>query len=231
MSETSVAHNDPSVVILIPAYNEVQTIGNLIRDIKARTGYDVVVIDDLSTDGTVTAARNAGAIVLPHTLRSGAWCAIRTGFRYAAKYGYNIAVTMDGDGQHPPVYIQSLIEPVASNRTDVAIGSCTCRASTARKIAWKFFRNFSMLKINDLTSGFRAYSQDAVRSLLSVSTSLYDYQDIGVLLDLNRQGFKISEISIEMCKRISGHSRIFSSWFAVFKYLMVTWVLCLSKFK
>ncbi len=220
-----------SLVVLIPALNEVLTIGRIVRDVKAAVNGDVVVIDDASTDGTAEAARAAGAVVLPHTLRSGAWGAMRTGFRYAAAHGYEIAVTMDADGQHPADSVLSVVAPVESNQADVVIGSCLHRGSPARKFAWAFFRKLAMLEIKDLTSGFRAYNRDAICALISADTGLLDYQDIGVLLCLQKRGLKISETPVKMCPRISGHSRVFSSWFAVFQYLVFTGILCLSKLK
>ena len=226
-------HNYTSTtMIIIPAFNEVQTIGSLIVEIKAANKeQQVIVVDDASTDGTREAALQAGAVVLSHTLHSGAWGAIRTGFRYAIKHGCQIAVTMDADGQHLPSSLESVIAPVKSNQADVVIGACPFRASKARIIAWTFFRKLSMLEINDMTSGLRAYSHEAVYSLLSGRTSLLDYQDIGVLLYLRQKNFTILEIPVTMSQRISGHSKIFSTWFAVFQYLMLTGILCLSKLK
>ena len=88
------------VIILIPAKNEVNTVGKVISEIKARFIVTVVVIDDASTDETTNVARVAGAIVLQLPFSLGAWGAIQTGLRYALKHGFNIAITMDADGQH-----------------------------------------------------------------------------------------------------------------------------------
>lgn len=220
-----------SLVVLIPAFNESATIRGLVREIRQIVEADVVVIDDTSTDNTAEAARSAGALVLSHPLRSGAWGAIRTGLRYAARHGYEIAVTMDGDGQHLPNCIGEIVLPVAGKESDVVIGSCTHRASFARKFAWSFFRRLTMLGIDDLTSGFRAYNRKAIYALIREDTSLLDYQDIGVLLLLQKKGLVISEIPISMCPRVSGHSRVFSSWFAVCRYLAHTGIICLSKLK
>jgi len=222
---------EKTTVVIIPAYNEAETIGTLVRQLKQRITDHVIVVDDSSTDSTVTAARASGAVVLPHTIRTGAWGAIRTGFQYAIKQGYQIAVTMDADGQHLPDAVPAICDHVSAGRSDIAIGSCPFRASLARRIAWAFFRKISRLEINDLTSGFRAYNQQAFSALASIETSLLDYQDVGVLIFLQKKGFTITEIPVTMCQRISGHSRIFSSWAAVFRYLVLTGVLCFSKFK
>ncbi len=234
---TNDCHNSPSTVIIIPAFNEANTVGILVKKLKTKNigqeegAVAVVVVDDASTDGTAKAAMAEGAVVLPHTLHSGAWGAIRTGFRYAIKYGYRIAVTMDADGQHIPSSIKPIVDPVKLNQADVVIGACPFRASTARRITWTFFRKFAMLEINDITSGLRAYNHDAICSLMSSRTTLLDYQDIGVLIYLQKKKFTILEIPVKMRQRTYGHSKIFSSWFAVFKYLVLTGILCLSKLR
>ncbi len=221
----------PSAVILIPAFNESATIADLVRLIRKTVTADVVVIDDACTDDTARDALDAGATVLSHPLRAGAWGAIRTGFRYADRHGYDIAVTMDADGQHLPQYIERIVEPVRNGSSDVVIGAYCPRAGRARRSAWAFFRNLTKLGINDLTSGFRAYNRNAIRELLRGDTCLLDYQDIGVLLHLKKSGITVSEIPVNMCLRVSGHSRIFSSWLAVTGYLLHTGVLCISKLK
>ena len=220
-----------NMVILIPALNEMATIGHLVREIRQRVTCHVVVIDDGSQDDTAAVAMAAGAMVLPHTLCAGAWAAIRTGFRYARQKGYDIVVTMDADGQHLPEYIETIVEPVRSGKTDVVIGACLCRASAARQMAWWSFRKLSRLRIQDLTSGFRAYNRNAFSVLSANETALLDYQDVGVLMLLKKKRVSILEIPVPMCLRVSGHSRIFSTWLAVFRYLLLTGILCLSKLR
>ena len=220
-----------ALVVLMPALNEVLTIGRVVREVRTVVSSEVVVIDDASTDGTAEAAREAGATVLPLTLRLGAWGAIRTGVCYAFKHGYQVAVTMDADGQHIADSIQAVVAPIESNRADVVIGSCIHRGGLARKSAWFFFRGLTRLGVNDLTSGLRAYNRAGISALMSSETTLFDYQDIGVLLYLKKTGLRIAEAPVSMCSRISGHSRVFSSWWAVLQYLLVSGVLCLSKIK
>ncbi len=226
---------DPStihaMVAIIPARNEVASVADVVRRIKRTIPCDVVVIDDASTDGTGDAARTAGATVLSLLIQQGAWGAIRTGFRYALLHGYEIAVTLDADGQHDPGAIESISDPIRANRADVVIGSCPGRGSAARKLAWSFFRRLTMLGVTDLTSGFRAYNRPSIVALASSGTSLLDYQDIGVLIYLKEKGFVVSEAPVCMEDRMEGHSRIFSTWWSVLKYLALTCVLCISKIK
>ncbi len=217
------------LAVLIPALNEEKNIREVIQGVRKAVAGEIVVIDDASSDSTARVARQEGAKVLPLLLRLGAWGATRTGIRYASRHRFEIAVTMDADGQHLPGSIVALIDPIQSNQADVVIGSCTERGSIPRKLSWLFFRKMTGLDVRDLTSGFRAYNAAAISTLMTADTALLDYQDIGVLLALNKAGFRILEVPVRMCPRSSGHSRVFSSWWDVFRYLMFTLILCFAK--
>ena len=217
------------LAVLIPALNEQENIREVIQGVRKVTTSEIVVIDDASTDSTAEFARREGARVLPLIMGLGAWGATRTGIRYANQHEFEIAITMDADGQHLPDSIDTLIAPILSNRADVVIGSCTERGSIPRKLSWLFFRKITRLDIRDLTSGFRAYNAASMSALMTADTALLDYQDIGVLLALSKAGFRIMEVPVEMCPRKNGHSRVFSSWWDVFRYLVITLILCMSK--
>jgi glycosyltransferase involved in cell wall biosynthesis len=217
------------LAVLIPALNEEKNIREVIQGVRKAITGEIVVIDDASSDSTARVAREEGAKVLPLLLPLGAWGATRTGIRYANQHQFEIAVTIDADGQHQPESIAALIAPILSNQADVVIGSCTERGSISRKLSWLFFRKITGLGVRDLTSGFRAYNAAAISKLMTSDTALLDYQDIGILLALNKAGFRILEVPVIMCPRSSGHSRVFSSWWDVFRYLVITLILCLSK--
>ncbi len=220
---------DLSTLVIIPAKNEKATVGDIIRSIKAEVDCEVVVVDDQSTDGTIEEARSAGAQILPLSLHLGAWGAMQTGLRYAENHGYQTAVTIDADGQHPVSHIRALLEPIESGEADVVIGSCTERGSAARRVAWTMLRWMSGLRIRDLTSGFRAYNRAALTLLASREAALIDHQDIAVLLLLQNAGFRIVENEVPMCPRKNGSSRIFNSWWVVMKYMLQTSILCVAK--
>jgi glycosyltransferase involved in cell wall biosynthesis len=221
---------ESSVAILIPAWNEETTVADVVNRILQVGLYDVIVINDASTDRTAERAVKAGATVLNLTVNLGAWGATQTGIRFALKKGYRQVITMDADGQHLSSAITHLLEPITMGQADVVIGSCTERGSYARKIAWRFFRGMTGLDIEDLTSGFRAYDLPAMKMLASKKATLLEYQDIGVLLLLMHSGLRIQEIQVPMRPRISGSSKIFSSWFKVAEYLLLNMVLCTSHF-
>jgi hypothetical protein len=220
---------DDQVIVIIPAHNEGDTVADVVRGIKGFRAAEVVVVDDASTDHTIAAARAAGAHVLPLPLQLGAWGAMQTGLRYAYKKGKTIVVTMDADGQHNPEHIVPLLHEFQRHNSDVVIGSCPRRASWQRHLAWKFFRLATGINLDDLTSGFRLYGTQAIKLLASPEATLLDYQDIGVLLLLQKNKLTTLEVPVTMNHRVVGHSRIFFSWFAVCKYLAYSALLSLSR--
>ncbi|MBK1718863.1 glycosyltransferase family 2 protein [Thiocystis violacea] len=218
-----------SIAVLIPAHNEAATLGAIVRDVRCLWGHPVVVIDDCSSDATAEVALAAGATLLPLPLRLGAWGAIQTGLRYARRQGYRLAITLDADGQHEPAYLGALVAPVRDGQANVVIGAFPARASPARRIAWRYFRWLTGLDLEDITSGFRAYDQAAMRLLASSEATLLDYQDVGVLLTLHRHGLRVIEVPAPMQPRAQGVSRVFKSWWSVGNYMLQTSVLCLAR--
>jgi len=218
-------------IIIIPARNESSTIGNIVKKIKQITSYEVIVVDDASEDNTLEKAREEGAVTLSLAIQLGAWGATRTGFRYALQNNYDYIITMDADGQHYTQSIHLLMTAMQSSDSDVIIGSSTQRGNQYKKLAWYIFRKISLLNIIDITSGLRIYNQSAIKVLLTDDTALFNYQDIGVLLTLKNNGFRISEVPVNMACRSIGNSKIFNSWFAILKYLMYTFILCIVKIK
>lgn len=213
-------------LVVMPARDEAATIGPIVRAL-IEIGLDVLVVDDQSSDGTEPIARQAGAQVMRPMLPLGAWGAMQAGIRYALACGYTAVVTMDADGQHGVEQLPALME--ARDSADMIIGAFPDRASSARRIAWQWFRWISRLELTDLTSGFRHYNRRAMAVLASPEATLLDYQDLGTLLLLQRCGLRIREVPVSMQSRMAGKSRIFSSWFKVGRYMAVTTLLCLSR--
>lgn len=215
------------VLIVIPARNEAETIGSLVRSLLDAGWCDVIVVNDQSTDATESVASEAGAKVLSPVLALGAWGAMQTGIRWALRHGYERVVTIDADGQHEPAYIPALLE--AANCADVVIGAFPERGSRLRRIAWRWFRAITGFSIEDLTSGFRCYNRHACKILAADEATLLDYQDLGVLLMLRRAGLSISEVPVAMYPRATGPSRIFASWSRVARYMLESTLLCLAR--
>jgi len=221
----------PPAVILIPAYNEADIIADVIADIRRYKDLPIIVIDDASTDETVARSRNAGATVISLPAQLGAWGATQTGLRYALRHGYELAISMDADGQHEAASLAELILPVAQGSADVSIGACTNRGSLLRKFAWVMLKKTSGLSLEDVTSGFRVYNRQAIQELASWRATLLDYQDIGVLLLLQSRGLRIVDVKVSMQRRMNGGSRVFHSWLMVTYYMCQALLLGLTKRK
>lgn len=217
------------LVVLIPAKNEAATVSQVIQEIRSLFLGEIVIIDDASTDNTAKVARAAGATVISLVYSLGAWGAIQTGMRYALKHGYQSVITMDADGQHQAESLPRLYAPLEKEQADVVIGAFPQRGSLARQFAWSLFRSLSGLTLEDLTSGLRAYNRKAIRLLASQKATLLDYQDMGVLLLIQHAGLRVREEPVTMNQRLNGHSRVFSSWWVVGKYMLHTLTLSLAR--
>ena len=216
------------IAIIIPAMNEERSIAKVIDGLRAHFDFPIIVVDDASTDDTRQIAEKRGAIVLPHILNLGAWRATQTGLRYAINKGFDSVITCDADGQHPAQAVESLLGQ-ANDSDALVIGSCLARGSTGRHIAWRVFKRLSGLNVSDLTSGLRLYRRPAMAVLASRQATMFEYQDVGVLLMLQKLNMSCSEVSVNMQERKDGISRIFHSWGAVISYLLYTGILSISR--
>jgi glycosyltransferase involved in cell wall biosynthesis len=229
MADNPITDAQAKAAVLIPTFNEADSIGTVIAEIRQSTSFDIFVIDDASTDSTIHESISAGANVIPLASQLGAWGATQAGMRYVLRHGYTLAITMDADGQHEAESIQALVEPVKNGLADVSIGACTKRGSPLRQVAWVLMKNASGLTMEDITSGFRVYNAKALRELARWRATLLDYQDIGVLLLLQSKGIKIVDVKVPMRQRQNGKSRVFHSWATVAYYMCQTLMLGLSK--
>jgi glycosyltransferase involved in cell wall biosynthesis len=219
----------PICLVVMPARDEAPTVGSVVEGVRRTLTCRVLVVDDASTDATAQAARAAGATVLRLPLGLGAWGATQAGIRYALRNGFSEVITLDADGQHLPDSVPILRAARERSRANVVIGTCVGRLSRAKRIAWRYLRLLTGLKLTDFTSGLRLYDADAIEVLAGREASLLDYQDVGVLMLLARSGLKIAETPVEMLPRREGHSRVFASWPVVARYMVHTTVLCLAQ--
>jgi glycosyltransferase involved in cell wall biosynthesis len=210
--------NQPKVLIIIPAYNEAETIPELLEQIRSlNQNWDVLVVNDASKDTTEFLARQSGlaeVVSLPFNLGIGG--AVQTGFKYAVRKNYDIALQFDGDGQHPAGQILSLIQMVVTGEADVVIGSRFNRKNTGikthfmRRTGIKIFEWFSFLlirqRITDHTSGFRAYNRKAFTFLASNYPT--DYPEPEVVILLGKNNFVMKETFTQMHERKGGVSSI-----------------------
>lgn len=114
---------DSRIFIIVPAYNEEASIADVINDLKEHGYYNIIIIDDGSTDRTGRIARENNTLVLSHPINLGQGSAIQTGLEYAISLGADIIITFDSDGQHMASDIKDLIKPVIDGKADISLGS------------------------------------------------------------------------------------------------------------
>ena len=196
------------VSVVIPALNEEVAIGTIVKKIlELYPGFEVIVVDDGSSDGTSRVAEAAGARVMRHPYNIGNGAAVKTGIRSASG---DYVVLMDGDGQHAPEDIKQLLAEAA--RYDMVVGARDPRgqASLGRRIAnWCYNRLASYVgkfPVKDLTSGFRVFKRDTVLRFLYLFPNTFSYPTTSTLVYL-RSGLTIKYVPIDVKKRI-GKSKI-----------------------
>jgi hypothetical protein len=218
----------PRILVVIPAYQEERTIGGLVRSLRERTPYDVLVVDDGSTDRTSETAREAGAIVLDLPCNLGIGGAVQTGFLYARDLGYDVVVRIDGDGQHEVEDIPKVLEPILAGGADAVIGSrflgeTEYRGSIPRIFGIRFFRLLVNVttgyRVTDPTSGFFAIN----RRLVEFYSDHYpsDYPEVDAYILMHRLGARALEVPVRMYDRVEGKSSI-TTFRAVYYMLKVT---------
>jgi len=200
---------DPTVSVVIPAYNEAQNIGEIVSRIRNRyPDFEVIVEDDGSTDGTAQIAASAGATVYRHPYNIGNGAAVKTGIR---KAGGETLVLMDGDGQHDPEDIAALLRFLPEY--DMAVGARSIRdqASLQRAIGNMAYNRFASyvanFSIKDLTSGFRAVKTAVARQFIHLLPNTYSYPTT-LTLGVLRSGLSIKYVHIKIHNRSNGSSNI-----------------------
>lgn len=196
------------ICVIIPTYNEAQTIGSLIKGVLSRN-LSVLTIDDGSRDNTSDIARSAGATVLSNTVNQGKGAALIKGFSYALKHGFDAVITMDGDGQHDASDIPRFIESAAGTDNAVIVGnrmaSAKCMPIT-RLLTNKFMSclisQITKQEIPDTQCGFRLIKRQALEKMSLVSRR-YEIES-EILLRSALGGFRIGSIPI---RTIYGNER------------------------
>ncbi len=196
------------VTVLLPAYNEGLAVGDTVRRIKALyPEFEVLVVDDGSSDNTIQAAMDAGANVWPHPYNMGNGAAIKSGLRAAQG---EWVVMMDADGQHTPEDIEKLLEH--KDKYDMVVGARTRDSQTKlhRDIANKIYNRFASyvtkFKVKDLTSGFRLVRKSVAQQFIYLLPNTFSYPTTITMAYL-RSGFTVKYIPITTKYRV-GKSKI-----------------------
>ena len=204
------------ILIIIPAYNEEESLPGVIKDLRAHVPTaDVLVVNDGSVDDTAQIARKIGVKVLDLPFNLGIGGAMQSGYLYAERNGYDIAVQFDGDGQHLAEEINKLIEPIVTKQADLVVGSRFLaiggyKAPIFRKMGIAIF-SFIISRIlgttvTDSTSGFRA----ANRRVIGFFAHTYpdDYPEVEALVLMHKVGLRMTEVPVTMQGRTGGRSSI-----------------------
>ena len=204
-------------VALVPAFNEEANVGRVIDEIRASDpSLDVVVVDDGSYDGTAEVAHAHGATVVRLPFNLGIGGAVQTGFRFAFEHGYDLAVRIDGDGQHDPSQLDRILAPVVADEADIAVGSRFAgdrdgyRSSRSRRVgirllAWVVSRIVGR-RVTDTTSGFQALNRRAIE--LFAHDYPHDYPEVEATIMVSRHRLRSVEVPVSMRERVGGRSSI-----------------------
>ena len=204
-------------IAVVPAFNEQQNVGRVIEEIRAfDPGLDIVVVDDGSVDRTAAVAREHGATVLCLPFNLGIGGAVQTGYRYAFEHGYDLAVRVDGDGQHDPSQLDRVVAPVLAGEADIAVGSRFVgsgdgyRSSRSRRVG---IRLLAMVvsrivgrRVTDTTSGFQALNRKGIA--LFARDYPHDYPEVEATVMVSRHRLRAVEVPVSMRERSSGRSSI-----------------------
>jgi glycosyltransferase involved in cell wall biosynthesis len=206
----------PRIVAVVPAFEEEAAIGAVVSEFHDfDPGIDVVVVDDGSRDETTEAAVAAGAVVVRLPFNLGIGAAVQTGFIFALERGYELAVRLDGDGQHDPSELPKLLEPLERGEADVVTGSRfrgegTYRPPLGRRLGITWFAKLVSLlsrqRVTDTTSGFQALNRPAIALFARDYPS--DYPEVEATVLLLKHRLQLMEVQVEMRERETGSSSI-----------------------
>ncbi|MGC9974386.1 MAG: glycosyltransferase family 2 protein [Gaiellaceae bacterium] len=231
---TAVVAPLPRRLAIVPAFNEEDSVGDVIEEIRGfDTALDVVVVDDGSSDRTAEVARahRAHVVSLPFNLGIGA--AVQTGFRYALANGFDLAVQVDADGQHDPSELPKLFSPLEAGKADLVIGSRFAgerafRSSFMRRLGIRLFSltvsAIARRRLTDATSGFRAVNRRGIA--LFAADYPHDYPEVEATVMVVKHRLRVSEVPVRMRERAAGRSSITAlrAVYYIFKVLLALFV-------
>lgn len=227
------------VLVIIPAFNEQGAIWQVVSGVKGVLPLaDVLVIDDGSKDDTRPEAQRAGAMVIRHPINLGIGATVQTGLKFAWQQGYQTVVRLDGDGQHNPLEIPTLLGPLQNAQADAIFGS----RFLSKKVTWHipfgrrlgislFAHTVSWLTgrvATDTTSGFWALNRPAVQTLATYLPQ--DYPEVEGRIILHKAGLRALETPVTMNQRTTGLSSI-NHWRSIYYAFKVTLAVLITTLK
>lgn len=225
-------------IIIIPAYNESESIKNTVGDIvKNAKGFDYIIINDCSTDDTAKICRENKFNYLDLPVNLGIGGAVQTGYMYAYRNNYDVAVQVDGDGQHNALYLNEMADTLVNENLDMVIGSRFItnegfQSSGMRRFGiWNLNFIIKILtgkKITDCTSGMRMVNKDTMK--LFANEYPKDYPEPESLVYALSKGRKVKEIPVIMNERTEGVSSI-SPLKSIYYMVKVSIAMIIAKFR
>jgi hypothetical protein len=227
--------DEQTLYAVIPAYNEADTIGDVLAslpDTVAGHAVTAVVVSDGSADRTAQVAREYDAIVVEHPLNQGQGGSLKTGFQIAASHGADIVVTMDADGQHPADQLPTLVEPITEDEADYVLGSryrgednsgnSVTRRSGIRVFTWLINR-LTKADISDCTNGYRAIRGDRLGELTLIEAR---FSAPELIIEARKNGLRIKEVPITIREREAGETKKPKLGYAVglMRTIVTTWI-------
>lgn len=204
------------VCVVVPAYNEARSVGRVVHELReALPGARVVVVDDGSADDTARRAAAAGAAVVSLPVNLGIGGAVQAGYRYALRHGFELAMQVDGDGQHHPSEAPRLLDAVVNGGADIALGSRWLGrgdyvAPAGRRLGMRILSRMVRWRtgtlFTDTTSGFRALGPGALA--LFAANYPTDFPEVESLVLATQAGLDVVEVPVEMSERRHGRSSI-----------------------
>lgn len=199
-------------LVIVPAWNEAENVGNTVREVRsAPDDYDIVVIDDGSTDETAERAREAGAIVLTLPFNMGVGGAMRTGFQYAKRQDYDRVIQVDADGQHNPHDIAAVLAGL--HHADISIGARFAEVGDysargprrwAMRLLASVLTKVAGTRLTDVTSGFRAANRRAIDQYIHYYPAEYLGDTVDSLVSAIHAGLVVTQVPVAMRPRAFG---------------------------
>ena len=203
-------------LVIIPAYNECGSILKAVEDIREHApGFDYVVINDCSTDGTPDVCREYGLNYVDLSVNLGIGGAVQTEYIYACQQGYDLAVQFDGDGQHDAAYLEQMAQVLVETGSNMVIGSRFIeregfQSSGLRRVGIRYFsmliRLLTGVRVTDPTSGMRMVDREVMR--IYAASYPKDYPEPESVMAILRMKKKVTEIPVVMRQREEGTSSI-----------------------
>ena len=225
-------------IVIIPAYNEISNIDTTVKDILENApGFDYVIINDCSQDGTMRFCTEQGMNIINLPVNLGIGGAVQTGYLYAWRNGYDVAVQFDGDGQHDAKYLNAMADFLEEQNADMVIGSRFITKEGFQSTGMRRFgiRYFSILirlmtgqTVLDPTSGMRMVN----RSVMKIYSEDYpvDYPEPESVVIILNMGRKVCEVPVIMRKRQGGVSSI-SPGRSVYYMIKVTLAILMERLR